>query len=336
MPNRAVWQSCTTRCRGDELPLRGQPMLTLRSLSKRACGCAHGGASSQPTKNGLPNGARMLPLTTNPRPVVSRYALASLLVAAASFSGALPEPLAAQDRQPPAQAAPPIAAENVRPTKSMLSVFHDGGPLMYPIGLCSFVLTVFIFERLVALRRGRVIPRPFVKRMLEQLREGQLDREKALKLCAENRSPVAQVFAAAFKKWGRTSVEVEQAILDAGERVNNQLRRHLRLMSGISQVTPLLGLLGTVLGMIVSFNGLAASAGGGNQRELLATGIAQALLATAGGMLVAIPALLAYMFFVGRVDQLITDIDAHGQQIVELISADALAESRAAKRAKAA
>jgi biopolymer transport protein ExbB len=335
MPNRAVWQSCTTQRRGDELPLRGQPMLTLRSLSIRARRCAHGSASSR-SHQGLPNGARMLPLTTNPRPIVSRLAPALLLIAAASFSGALPERLAAQDRQPPAQAAPQPAPENVRPTKSMLSVFHDGGPLMYPIALCSFVLTVFIFERLVALRRGRVIPRPFVKRMLEQLREGQLDREKALKLCAENRSPVAQVFAAAFKKWGRTSVEVEQAILDAGERVNNQLRRHLRLMSGISQITPLLGLLGTVLGMIVSFNGLAASAGGSNQRELLATGIAQALLATAGGMLVAIPALLAYMYFVGRVDQLITDIDFHGQQIVELISADALAESRAAKRAKAA
>src|SRR5207248_2833945 len=134
------------------------------------------------------------------------------------------------------------------PTKSMLAIFHEGGPLMYPIALCSFALLVFVFERFIALRRGRVIPRPFVRRFLEQLREGQLDREKALKLCEGNRSPVAQVFAAAVKKWGRTSVEVEQAILDAGERVNNQLRSHLRLMNGISQVAPLLGLLGTVLG----------------------------------------------------------------------------------------
>ena len=215
----------------------------------------------------------------------------------------------------------------------MLSVFHDGGPLMYPIALCSFVLTVFIFERLVALRRGRVIPRPFVRRVLEQLREGQLDREKAVKLCAENRSPVAQVFAAAFKKWGRTSVEVEQAILDAGERVNNQLRKHLRLMSGISQVSPLLGLLGTVLGMIISFNGISASAGAEGQREMLAGGIAQALLTTAAGMLVAIPALIAYLYFVGRVDQLITEIDSLGQQIVELISADALADRGARRKA---
>src|SRR5438105_2205679 len=221
------------------------------------------------------------------------------------------------------------------PTKSMLAIFHDGGLLMYPIAGCSFALMVFVFERFIALRRGRVIPRPFVRRFLEQLRDGQLDREKALKLCQENKSPVAQVFAAAVKKWGRTSVEVEQAILDAGERVNNQLRSHLRMMSGISQVAPLLGLLGTVLGMIVSFNGISSTAGATGQREVLAGGIAQALITTAAGMLVAIPALLAYLYFVGRVDGLITEIDALGQQIVELISADALAENRA-KRNKAA
>jgi biopolymer transport protein ExbB len=213
----------------------------------------------------------------------------------------------------------------------MLAVFHDGGPRMYPIAVCSFVLFVFMFERFIALRRGRVIPRPFVKRFLEQLREGQLDREKALKLCQENRSPVAMVFAAAVKKWGRTSVEVEQAILDAGERVNNQLRRYLRLMSGISQVAPLLGLLGTVMGMIISFNGISAAEGADGQREMLAGGIAQALLTTAAGMLVAIPALLSYMYFVGRVDGLITQIDNLGQEIVELISADA--DGRARRKA---
>jgi biopolymer transport protein ExbB len=215
------------------------------------------------------------------------------------------------------------ASQGKIPTKNLLDVMHDGGPLMYPIGLCSFILFVFVFERFIALRRGRVIPRPFVKRILEQLKEGQLDREKALQLCEDNRSPVAVVFAAAVKKWGRTSVEVEQAILDSGERVTNQLRRHLRLFSGISQVSPLLGLLGTVVGMISSFNAISASDAMG-QRELLAGGIAQALLTTAAGMIVAIPALMAYLYFVGRVDGLVTEIDSVGQQLVELISADGL------------
>lgn len=267
------------------------------------------------------------------RSLASHAAQAAAFLAVAVALGGGSASLVAQEPQAGGTAA--TAAPEAIPTKNMLAVFHEGGPLMYPIALCSIVLLVFVFERLVALRRGRVIPRPFVRRLLEQLREGQLDREKALKLCQENRSPVAQVFAAAVKKWGRTSVEVEQAILDAGERVNNQLRRHLRLMSGISQVAPLLGLLGTVIGMIVSFNGISSAVGADGQREMLAGGIAQALLTTAGGMLVAVPALIVYLFFVGRVDQLITEIDALGQQLVELISADALAEGRA-RRARAA
>jgi biopolymer transport protein ExbB len=245
-----------------------------------------------------------------------------------------------QDQPAAAPAATPATAAEVAPPgpprTSMLSFFWDGGPLMFPIAVCSFVLLVVVFERFIALRRGRVVPGPFVKRMLQQMREGQLDREKAIKLCDENGSPIAQVFSAAAKKWGRTSVEVEQAILDSGERVANQLRRNLRIMNGISQVAPLLGLLGTVVGMIISFNGLSTSAGAEGQREVLASGIAQALITTASGMFIAIPALIAYLYFVGRVDRLVIEIDALGQQIVELISADALAESRAAKRAKAA
>lgn len=259
------------------------------------------------------------------RPLVSQIATALVVFGL----------LALMNRQLPGQVAQQAAASQPIATKNLLTAFRDGGPMMYPIAACSFALLVFVFERFIALRRGRVIPRPFVRRFLEQLREGQLDREKALKLCQDNKSPIALVFAAAVKKWGRASVEVEQAILDAGERVNNQLRCYLRLMNGVSQVAPLLGLLGTVMGMIVSFNGISAADGAAGQREMLAGGIAQALITTAAGMMIAIPALTAYLFFVGRVDSLITEIDALGQQVVELISADALAETRA-KRAKAA
>jgi biopolymer transport protein ExbB len=175
------------------------------------------------------------------------------------------------------------------------------------------------------LRRGRVIPRPFVKRFLQQLGDGELDRDQARELCEKNQSPVSQVFAAALKKWGRPSVEVEQAILDAGERVTNNLRRYLRMLNGISTVSPLLGLLGTVFGMIESFNTIAASDAMG-RAELLAGGISQALLTTAAGLTVAIPALLAYLFFVGRVDSLIMEIDALGQELVDIISAEAQTE----------
>jgi len=216
----------------------------------------------------------------------------------------------------------PVVEQNPIPTKNLLQVIRDGGPLMMPIGICSFALLVFVFERTIALRRGRVIPRPFVRRFLEQIREGQLDRDAAAELCENNGSPVAAVFAAAVNKWGRPAVEVEQAIIDEGERVTNGLRRYLRLFNGISTISPLLGLLGTVLGMIRAFNAIATADAMGRP-ELLAAGISQALLTTAAGLTVAIPALIAYLFFVGRVDRLIIDIDALGQQLVGLISAGA-------------
>jgi biopolymer transport protein ExbB len=216
----------------------------------------------------------------------------------------------------------PAIDEMAIPTKNLLQVIRDGGPLMLPIGACSFILLVFVFERTIALRRGRVIPRPFVRRLLEQIREGQLDRKAAAELCESNGSPVSEVFAGAINKWGRTSVEVEQAIIDAGERVTNGLRSHLRLFNGISTICPLLGLLGTVLGMIRAFNAIATVDAMGRP-ELLAAGISQALLTTAAGLSVAIPALIAYLYFVGRVDKLVVELDSLGQQLVEQIAGDA-------------
>lgn len=241
---------------------------------------------------------------------------------------------------PPAAGAQPFASESAAPetigepaiqtpyldqgripTKNLLGIMQEGGVLMYPIGFCSVVLLVFVFERLISLRRGRVIPRPFVRRFLEQLQEGHIDRDGAVQLCENNRSAVALVFGAAVRKWGRPAVEVEQAILDEGERVANDLRRYLRLFNGIATLGPLLGLLGTVFGMIAAFNAIAQVDALGRP-ELLASGIGQALLTTAAGLCVAIPALIAQLYFSGRVDRLIMELDSLGQQVVEAISSE--------------
>lgn len=205
----------------------------------------------------------------------------------------------------------------------LIRVMFDGGPLMWPIAGCSIVLTVFVFERLISLRKARVIPAPFVKRFLELVKTGKLSRDDAMRLCRENRSPIADVFLAAAKKMGRPTVEVEQALIDSGERVMHDLRCYLRLFSGIAQVAPLLGLLGTVLGMIESFNAIS-SANAMGRGELLAGGIGQALLTTAGGLAVAIPALIAYMFFVSRVESLMIQIDEVAQPVVDVVSMEGL------------
>jgi biopolymer transport protein ExbB len=272
-----------------------------------------------------------------PHPVAaapSNVAPSATAPAAASPAGASPAALAPSPAVPGANPAASPSTNMPANSKSMLQVFRDGGPLMYPIVGCSFLLVVFFFERFISLRKGRVIPRPFSRKFIEQLQDGLLDRESALDLCEENPSPVSDVFAAAIKRWGRPAVEVEQAILDTGERVTNDLRRNIRLFNAISTVSPLLGLLGTVFGMISCFQNIS-SADAMGRPEMLAGGIGEALLTTAGGLAVAIPALVAYWFFVSRVDSLIVEIDGLGQRVVEVIAAEAkldAARLRAARR----
>lgn len=220
--------------------------------------------------------------------------------------------------------------------RRLLDILSSGGPLMIPIGICSFILVVFVFERLISLRKGRIIPGPFTKRFLEQLRDGELNQDSAVTICERDKSPMANVFKAGVQKWGRSAVEVEQAVLDEGERTSNRLRKYLRLINGVATVCPLLGLLGTVLGMIHAFDSIATvGASMTDPKVVIATGISQALLTTAAGMTVAIPALIAYMFFSSRVDKHVMEIDSLGMKVVNRISAEAIAAEKS-NRKKAA
>jgi biopolymer transport protein ExbB len=231
------------------------------------------------------------------------------------------------------RAASAPAAHDLISYKNLFEMIKDGGVMMAPLFACSFFMLVFVFERAVSLRRGRVIPRPFVKRFLHQVREGKLDRDRALELCQESASPIAEVFAAAVKKWGRPAVELEQTLIDAAERAAAGLRRYVRVFNAVATISPLMGLLGTVFGMMRLFNAISTADAMG-RTELLAAGISEALLTTAAGLLIAIPALCFYLFFVGRVERLLTDIDGLGQELVSLISAEALHDDRARLRAK--
>lgn len=233
-----------------------------------------------------------------------------------------------------AQEAPSGAVQMAESSKSLWDMVSAGGPMVYPILLCSFVLLLVVFERTLSLRRRRVVPRLFVERFLLQIGEGGLEKSEALDRCDSNDSSIARVFTAAVRKWGKPAVEVEQAVLDEGERVANELRRYLRVINGVSTVCPLLGLLGTVSGMMESFDVIANSSAMG-RTELLAGGIGSALISTAAGLSVAIPALIFYLYFVGRVDALVMEIDRRGQEIVHLISAEGLEDRRNRPRGNA-
>lgn len=246
--------------------------------------------------------------------------LAGLLFFGLLVSTAWPQ---AADSTTPVEGTAPTAAKKGIP-REPIEVLYALGAFMYPLGLCSIIVVWFSVERVVVLRRGRVIPRPFVKRFFEHIEQGKVDAKGAIKLCEENGSPIANVFIHGLKKWGKPSVEVEQAIIDGGERQLNLLRKHLRVLNGVSTVAPLLGLLGTVVGMIDSFNTLALTQG--NKNEELAAGIGLALLTTAVGLMIAIPALIMYMYLAGRVDALVNEMDGYGQDLIDLVSAEGLAE----------
>lgn len=242
----------------------------------------------------------------------------------------------AQEEKAPPEAPRPARRPAANQIPSIPTGLDDiilaAGPVMIPIVLCSFIALAFGFERMVILRRRRVIPRDFVVRFIDHLEQGQLNRDEALRLCEENGSPVAQVFAHGVRKWGKPSVEVEQAIIDGGERQVSLLRKHLRILNAVATISPLLGLLGTVIGMIMCFNQIATSSAMGKS-EQLAGGVGVALINTAGGLAVAIPALILYMYFAGRIDALVMEMDALSQKVVNLISAEGLANPPAVPRA---
>jgi biopolymer transport protein ExbB len=209
-----------------------------------------------------------------------------------------------------------------------------GGWLMLPLGICSLVVFSLTLERLISLRRGRVIPRPFVRRFTECVEDGQLSFEEASQICEEFDCPVAEVFQAAVKRWGRPMMEIEQAVMDAGDRVADGLTRFLRVFHAISNVAPLIGLLGTVLGMIEAFETM--SGGGAVGADLLASGISTALVTTAGGLSVAIPAYVAYMYFSAVSDRYLNEIDRLCQRVIDCISAEGLEATSRAKKPKRA
>ena len=209
----------------------------------------------------------------------------------------------------------------------------QGGWLMIPLGVCSLIVIALSLERMIALRRGRVIPRPFVRRFTECVEDGQLSYDEATELCEEFDCPVAEVFQAAVRRWGRPMLEVEQAVMDAGDRVADSLKRFVRVFHAISNVAPLIGLLGTVLGMIQSFDMMSNQESLGRP-EMLASGISVALMTTAGGLAVAIPAYLAYMYFSSKSDNYLNEIDKLCQRVIDCISAEGLENAGSSRRSQ--
>jgi len=234
--------------------------------------------------------------------------------AQADTTAAAPVASAKDTVSPPAAETGKIAI----PT-DLQSVIELMGVWMIPYIVASVIMVWFTLERLVVLRRGRVIPKAFVKKFLEELKADKLDQNTGIAACEKNGSPVAQLFVFALQKWARPSIEVEQAVIDGGDRIVGRLRTHVRALNTISVIMPMVGLLGTIIGLIGAFNDIAAASAMGNI-DLLAANIASALLTTAFGLGVAIPALTIYIYLCGRVESLVMQMDDLGHQVAYLVS----------------
>ncbi|MCC6660889.1 MAG: MotA/TolQ/ExbB proton channel family protein [Phycisphaerales bacterium] len=180
-----------------------------------------------------------------------------------------------------------------------------GGPTMGAIIACSLVALAVVVERAIVLRRKAVIPPGF----LEGLEAIGGDRQRALTYCEASGSPAGAVLAAAIRRRGQPEAAVEKAVEDAGRRELMRLRKRVRLLGVLPQVSTMLGLLGTIFGMIKTFQAIAVSGQALGKTELLAKGIFEAWTCTAAGLLVAIPVMIAYHIVLGKIDGLIVDLD---------------------------
>lgn len=195
--------------------------------------------------------------------------------------------------------------------ESMFSLIRKGGPVMIPLGIASIVALALAIERLLSLRQVKVIPPGFILGLREQMAlDSSKGGERAIQYCERHDGHVGRIFRAGILKLSKGEEAVEKAVEDAGSREADKMKRSLRGLAVIASVSPLLGLLGTVYGMISAFQ--TATAVGMGKADVLAKGIYEALVTTAAGLTIAIPTLLVYQYLNARVDAVVDRIDEMG------------------------
>ena len=192
----------------------------------------------------------------------------------------------------------------------IFSLIRKGGSFMIPIGLMSLVTVTFVIERSMGLRRERVIPPQLIEELGDLAdSQGAFDPRQAYRICQRNPSATANVIRAMLVKVGRPQSEIEHAVSESSNREANRLYGNVRWLNLAAAVTPLMGLLGTVWGMIRAFHDTTQIPAGRNKADFLAEGIYVALVTTLGGLIVAIPAAISSHYFEGRVQQMFHEID---------------------------
>lgn len=201
----------------------------------------------------------------------------------------------------------------------MLEMVIAGGIMMLPLLSCSIVALAIVIERFWTLQKKRVVPDNLVAQVWQWARAGSLDERRVQTLKAG--SPLGRVLAAGLANRHRDRDSMKEGIEEVGRHVVFELGRYINVLGTIASIGPLLGLLGTVLGMIRIFS--AVTKQGVSDPSILAGGIAEALITTASGLVVAIPALVFYRYFNRRIEGFVVGMEGEAIKLVEALHGDA-------------
>ena len=197
----------------------------------------------------------------------------------------------------------------------MLELFKAGGLLMWPILICSVISLAIIFERFWSLQEKRIVPKHLVAQVWQWAKVGHLNNQRIRDLSVA--SPLGRILAAGLVNRSHEREVMKESIEEVGRHVAHSLDRFLNTLGTIASISPLLGLLGTVIGMIKVFAVITTH--GVGDASILAEGISEALLTTAAGLSVAIPTLMFHRFFRGKVDELVMTMEQEALKMVEVM-----------------
>jgi biopolymer transport protein ExbB len=196
----------------------------------------------------------------------------------------------------------------------LVTYFQQGGVVMWPLLVFSILTVTFIVERAVALRRAKINVNEFLSKVRKALLVNH-DVREAIKICEGNPGPVGSVVKAALLRYGHPREEIEKNIESAAVFESARLERGLMVLSTSANLSPMLGFLGTVTGMIKSFSTLAQA--GLSNPGAVAAGISEALITTAAGLFIAIPAQLGYNYFMSQINAFLRDIETASNMLLE-------------------
>lgn len=210
----------------------------------------------------------------------------------------------------------------------MFEMVQAGGWLMFPIILCSIISAAICIERFWTLRTDQIVPRNLLAQVWNWIKSNEMDAGRLREL--RNGSPLGQILAAGIYSHRRGRELMKENIEEVAGQVVHELERYLNTLGTVAAISPLLGLLGTVIGMIKVFSAIRLE-GTGNA-AILAGGISEALITTAAGLTVAIPSLFFYRYFQRKVDELVINMEREALKLVEVLNGDKLDRGFNAKK----